>query len=130
MLKLIAILAGICILAYAVMSWSGGSTLPADPVTASASLDLKVRAQASVTVSVASLSNRIKQTMAAGSSDPAIQRALRDDLAHLHDEVEHARTQLITLGDSPASVDQWLERIHWAELVALETEYTKSITSN
>lgn len=126
MLKVIVALVGIVILGYALVSWASGSgaTL-ADPVTESATLDLKVRAQAGITVTVASLSNRMKQVTAAGN-DPAMRTSVDEDLAKLHLNVDAARTQLTTLGDSPAAVEQWLNRIGWSEFQTLEAEYRKA----
>lgn len=126
MLKLIAILLGLVVLGYALLSLVNGSGAPpADPLTASANLDLKVKAQAGITVTVASLNNRMKQVMAAGN-DPTMRKALDEDLAKLHQEVDAARTQLTTLGDSPATVEQWLTRIGWPEFQTLEADYHKA----
>ena len=126
MLKVIVALVGIVILGYALVSWAGGSSaLPADPVTESVTLDLKVRAQAGITVSVASLTNRMKQVMAAGN-EPAPRKSIDEDLGKLHLDVDAARTQLTTLGDSPAAVEQWLNRIGWADFQTLEAEYRKA----
>jgi O-methyltransferase involved in polyketide biosynthesis len=126
MLKLIAAIVGLGILGMLVFSWmdsAGG--LPADPVTSSVSLDLKVKAQADVSITVTSLSNRIKQTMAAGN-DPAQRSALTKDIAALHAKVDAAREQLIALGDQPAAVDQWLDRVGWPAFQQLEAEYRKA----
>ncbi|HEX3133669.1 MAG TPA: hypothetical protein VHX44_08810 [Planctomycetota bacterium] len=126
MLKIIVALLGIVILGYALFSWASGSGAPpADPVTDSATLDLKVKAQAGITVTVASLSNRMKQVMAAGN-DAALRKSVDEDLAKLHLDVEAARTQLTTLGDSPAAVEHWLSHIGWAEFQSLEAEYRKA----
>jgi O-methyltransferase involved in polyketide biosynthesis len=126
MLKIIVALLGIIILGYALVSWASGSGAPpADPVTESATLDLKVKAQAGITVTVASLSNRMKQVMAAGN-EPALRKAVDEDLAKLHLDVDAARTQLTTLGDSPAAVEQWLSHIGWADFQTLEAEYRKA----
>lgn len=126
MLKVIALAVGIGLLAYVAITWTTVASLPADQL----SVGLKAQEQAEIAVAVAGMSNRLKQTMAAGTVEGRTQALLRDDLARLHQGVDEARSKLVTLGDSPASVDQWLERIHWSELVALEAEYTKSITSN
>ncbi len=126
MLKLIIALVGLGILGMVAYSWvdsAGG--LPADPLTSSASLDLKVKAQAEVSITVTSLSNRIKQTMAAGN-DPAQRTALTKDIAALHATVEKAREQLVTLGDQPAAVEQWLDRVCWPAFQQLEAEFRKA----
>jgi O-methyltransferase involved in polyketide biosynthesis len=126
MLKIIVALVGIVILGYALLSWANGSgTLPADPITESAMLDLKVKAQAGITVTVASLTNRMKQVMAAGN-ESALRKSVDEDLAKLHLDVDAARTQLTTLGDAPAAVEQWLGRIGWVEFQTLEAEYRKA----
>ncbi len=126
MLKLIIALVGLGILGMVAYSWvdsAGG--LPADPLTSSASLDLKVKAQAEVSITVTSLSNRIKQTMAAGN-DPAQRTALTKDIAVLHATVDKAREQLVTLGDQPAAVEQWLDRVGWPAFQQLEAEFRKA----
>lgn len=126
MLKLIVAILGLGILGMVVFSWmdsAGG--LPAYPVTSAASLDLKVKAQAEVSITVTSLSNRIKQTMAAGN-DPAQRSALTKDITALHAKVDAAREQLIALGDQPAAVDQWLDRVGWPAFQQLEAEFRKA----
>lgn len=126
MLKLLVALLGIALLGMLVFSWldhAGG--LPADPLTSSASLDLKVKAQAEVSIALTSLTNRIKQTMAAGN-DPAQRTALNKDITALHAAVDHTREQLITLGDAPDAVDHWMERIGWPAFQQLEAEYRKA----
>jgi hypothetical protein len=126
MLKLVVIILGLGLLGMLVSSWLGSAGgLPADPLTSSASLNLKVKAEAEVSVSLTSLSNRIKQSMAAGN-DPAQRSALTKDIAALHIAVADAREQLITLGDAPAAVDQWLERIGWPAFQQLEAEFRKA----
>jgi len=126
MVKLLAVLLGIVILGYAVVSLGNSSgTPPADPVTSSAMLDLQVKTEAGITVKVASLNNRMKQVMAAGN-DPAMRKALDEELAKLHQEVDAARTQLTTLGDSLIEVEQWLTRIGWSEFQTLEADYHKA----
>lgn len=126
MLKLIVAILGLGILGMVVFSWmdsAGG--LPADPVTSAASLDLKVKAQAEVSITVTSLSNRIKQTIAAGN-DPAQRSALSKDITALHAKVDAARQQLVALGDQPAAVDQWLDRVGWPAFQQLEAEFRKA----
>ena len=69
--------------------------------TTQLALDLKVRSQAEVGVTVAGMKNRLKQAMAS-PPDAATQGILRDDLASLHQMVDDARTKLTTLGDTSA----------------------------
>jgi hypothetical protein len=126
MLKLIAAVIGILVLVFVIRSFTAGDvSVPADPVTSSANLDLRVHAQAGVQVTIASLSNQMKQVMAAGN-DPAQRRALDADLTALHAKVEESRSKLTTLGDSPAAVEQWLTHIGWPEFQRLEDEYRKA----
>lgn len=126
MLKFLAALVGIVVLVLAIRLFTGGNAdAPADPITSSANLDLRIRAQAGVQVTVGSLSNRMKQVMAAGN-EPAQRKALDGDLAELHAKVDETREQLTKLGDSPEAVDQWLARIGWAEFERLEVEYRKA----
>jgi hypothetical protein len=125
MVKVIAALVGLVVLVLVVRSFSGGGDLPADPVTASANLDLRVRAQAGIQVTVASLTNQMRQVMAAGN-EPAQRTALDGQLAKLHLDVDAARSQLTTLGDPPAAVEQWLQRIGWPEFQRIEDEYQKA----
>lgn len=126
MLKLLALIVGLVVLALAVRTCSNaGADLPADPITSSANLDLRLKAQSRIQVEVASLSNRMKQVMAAGN-EPAQRQALDPELAKLHVDVDDARTQLTTLGEAPAAVDHWLTRIGWPEFERLEAEYRKA----
>jgi len=125
MLKLVAALLGIGILGYAVVTFVSNAGSVSDPVTASANLSLKVKAQAGMAVAVAGASNRIRQVMAAGN-EPAMRKPLLDDLATLHQDVDNAREQLTKLGDSPAAIDHWLGIIRWNEFLALEQEFTKA----
>ena len=130
-MKPLIILLGVGILIFCAYSWLNGSgNLPADPLTASATLDLQVQAQARISVTVASLSNRIKQAIASGGDNPVVNASLRDEAKQLHTDVTTARAQLITLGDSPADVDQWLQRIQWPEFLALESEFLKPVIGN
>lgn len=126
MLKVIVVLVGIVVLGYALVSWANGSgaTL-ADPITESATLDLKVKSQANISVTLVGLTNRMKQAMAAGN-ESALRTSIDEDLATVHHDVDAARTQLTTLGDSPAAVEQWLNRIGWPEFQTLEAEYRKA----
>jgi xanthosine utilization system XapX-like protein len=126
------ILLGVGILVFfAYSSLKGSGTLPADPITASATLDLQVKAQARITIAITSLTNRIKQAQAMSgntSNDSSVANAsLRDEVSQLHNDVTAARAQLITLGDSPAAVEQWLQRIHWPEFIALESDFFKPV---
>lgn len=129
--KLIAALVALALLAYLLATCSGASTpLPADPVTGSISLDLRMKEQAAVTVGVTGMSNRLAQAMAAGGGDAAEQKALRSDLQQLHRQVEVASAQLILLGDSPTMVDEWLQRIQWPPLLAREADYLRTFPGN
>lgn len=125
MLKLIAVLLAIGILGYAAVSYISNAGSLGDPVTSSANLDLKVRAQAGIAVAVAGASNRIRQVMAAGD-DPAAHKQVLDELTTLHQDVDTAREQLIKLGDSPAAIDHWLGIVRWNEFLALEQEFSKA----
>lgn len=123
MLKLVAVLIGIILLGYALMTvMSGSGAFLGDPVTSSANLDLKVKAQAGMAVEVAGASNRIRQVMAAGN-DPAQRQPLLDDLARLHRSIDEARIRLTDLGDPQAAIDHWLGIIRWNEFLALEQEF-------
>ncbi len=127
MLKLLAALLGVGILIYAVVTFLARTDgVPGDPLTASVSLDLKLKTQSAVAVSVAGTSNRIRQVMAAGN-DPAQTKPLLEDLTRLHQEVDDACEQLTKLGDSPEAIDHWLGKIHWTEFLALEQEFTKAV---
>lgn len=126
MLKVIIIAVGIGLVAYVAITWTTVASLPADQLT----LDLKVKSQAEISIAVTGMSNRLKQTMATGTPDAGTRAVLRDDLAHLHQDVEEARTKLTTLGDTPAQVDHWLDSIHWADLVALEADFNKANPGN
>lgn len=130
-MKPLIILLGVGILIFCAYSWLNGSgNLPPDPLTASATLDLQVKAQARISVTVVSLSNRIKQAIASCGDNPVVNASLRDEAKQLHTDVTTARAQLITLGDSPADVDQWLQRIQWPEFLALESEFLKPVIGN
>ncbi len=130
-MKPLIILLGVGILIFCAYSWLNGSgNLQADPLTASATFDLQVKAQARISVTVASLSNRFKQAVASGGDNPVVNASLRDEAKQLHTDVTTARAQLITLGDSPADVDQWLQRIQWPEFLALEAEFLKPVIGN
>ena len=125
MLKLIAALLAIGIIGYAVVAFFSNAETLSDPVTSSISLDLKIKAQAGISLAVAGTSNRMRQAMAAGD-DPTTHKQILDDLATLHQDVDKAREQLAKLGDSPAAVDHWLGIIRWNEFLALEQEFTKA----
>jgi hypothetical protein len=123
MLKSLILIVGLLVLMLGARSFIGGNAEPpAGPVTASASLDLRVKAQAGIQMTVASLSNRMKQVMAAGN-EPAQRAALDDDLSRLHIAVDAARSDLVRLGDSSAAIDQWLGRIGWEEFRQFEARY-------
>ncbi len=129
------ILLGVGIFVFCAYSWlNSAGTLPADPITASATLDLQVKAQARITVAITSLTNRIKQAQAISgdaSNDSSVANAsLRDEVSQLHNDVTAARAQLITLGDSPAAVEQWLQRIQWPEFIALESAFFKPVSGD
>lgn len=126
MLKLLAVLLAAGILAWtAAVWWSVAGSSPGDPVTSSANLDLKVRAQAGLAVAVTGTSNRIRQVMAVGNQ-PAQRQPLRDELAELHRRIDHTCRHLADLGDPPASIDHWLRLIRWPELLALEAQFEKA----
>jgi hypothetical protein len=125
MLKLVAVLLAIGILGYAVVTFFSSAGSMADPVTSSANLDLKVRAQAGIAVAVAGTSNRMRQVMAAGD-DPVAHKQVLDDIATLHQDMDKAQEQLTKLGDPPAAIDHWLSIIRWNEFLALEKEFTKA----
>jgi hypothetical protein len=125
MLKFVAILLALGVLGYAAVTFFSSAGSLGDPVTSSANLDLKVRAQAGIAVAVAGASNRMRQVMAAGD-DPVAHKQMLDDLASLHQDVDKAREQLTKLGDSPAAIDHWLGIIRWNEFLALEQEFTKA----
>ena len=125
MLKLVAALLTLGILGYAVVTFVSSAASTSDPVTSSANLNLKVKAQAGMAVAVAGASNRIRQVMAAGN-DPTQRKQVIEDLAKLHEDVDHAQEQLSKLGDSPAAIEHWLGIIRWTEFLALEQEFTKA----
>jgi hypothetical protein len=130
-MKPLIILLGVGLLIYCSYSWLNGSgTLPADPVTASATLDLQVKTQARIAITITNLTNRIKQAAASGGDNPVVNASLRDEAKQLHSDVIAARAQLITLGDSPADVEQWLHSIQWPEFLALEAEFFKPTIDN
>lgn len=130
-MKPLIILLGVGILIFCASFWlNGTATLPADPVTASATLDLQVKAQARITVTITNLTNRIKQAAASGGDNPVFHSSLRDEAKQLHSDVTAVRAQLITLGDSPADVEQWLQHIQWPEFLALESEFFKPVIGN
>ena len=125
MLKFLAVLLAAGILAWAAaVWWSVAGSSPNDPVTSSANLDLKVRAQAGLAVEVTGMSNRIRQVMAAGT-EPAQRQPLLDELTQLHRRVDHTCKQLADLGDPPEAIDHWLRIIRWPEFLALEGEFAK-----
>lgn len=126
MLKFLAAIVGLLVLVLLVRTFiDGGAEMPADPITSSANLDLRMHAQSQIQVTIASLTNRMKQVMAAGN-EPAQRTALDADLAEFHTKLEQARTQLIDLGDPPAAVDHWLSRINLPEFQRVEAEYRKA----
>lgn len=125
MLKSVAVLLAIAILAYAVVTFVNSSASAGDPVTSSANLDLKIKAQAGIAVAVAGANNRMRQVMAAGD-DPAMRKPVLEDLARLHQDVDDAREQLTRLGDPPAAIEHWLGIIRWPEFLALEQEFSKA----
>lgn len=130
-MKPLLILLGVGLLIYCAYSWLNGSeTLPADPVTASATLDLQVKTQTRITITITNLTNRIKQAAASSGDNPVVNASLRDEAKQLHNDVAAARAQLITLGDSPADVEQWLQSIQWPEFLALESEFFKPVIGN
>jgi hypothetical protein len=125
MLKFLAVLLAAGILAWAsAVWWSVAGSSPGDPVTSSANLDLKVRAQAGLAVEVTGMANRIRQVMAAGN-EPTQRQPLHDELAQLHQRIDHTCRQLTDLGDPPAAIDHWLRIIGWPEFLALEREFAK-----
>lgn len=126
MLKLLAVLLAAGILAWAgAVWWSLARSSPGDPVTSSANLDLKVRAQAGLAVEVTGMSNRMRQVMAAGN-EPAQRQPLLDDLARLHQRIDQTCKYLADLGDPPEAIDHWLRIIRWPEFLALEGEFAKA----
>lgn len=128
MLKLVAVVVGVIILGYALMTaMSGSGAFQGDPVTTSANLHLKAKAQTGMAVEVAGASNRIRQVMAAGN-DPAQRQPLLDDLAILHRSIDETCTRLADLGDPQAAIDHWLHLIRWHEFLALEQEFLTAST--
>ena len=130
-MKPVLILLGVGIFVFCAYSWlNGAGTLPADPMTALVTLDLQAKAQAHITIAITSLTNRIKQAQAMSSDSPVAMASLRDEVSQLHNDVTAARAQLITLGDSPVAVEQWLQRIQWPEFLALESKFFKSVSGH
>ena len=128
MLKVIAVLLALGILLYGVMTFLSGPAALGDPVTASASQNLKTKAQAEISLTVTGMSNRIRQVMAAGN-DPAQRQPVLDDLAALHHDVDAATERLSTLGESPEAIEHWLGLIRWPEFLALEKQFTAAVTT-
>jgi hypothetical protein len=104
-----------------------GASLPADPVTSQIGLDLKVKAQAEMTVRITMLRNSMKQMMAAGAIDPVVGKPVLDDLDHLHADVEDTKHKLLQLGDSPSQVTNWLRTLQWGDFQDTEALFRKMV---
>jgi hypothetical protein len=123
MLKTVLVALGIAVLGYAAYGWATGGGAPADPLTASAALDLKVKAQAGITIAVTGLDARMKQLMATGDISQEQATTVRADAEALHRDVGEARRQLLALGDQPQDIERWQVRIGWPRFLETEARF-------
>jgi hypothetical protein len=127
----------VVVVAVLVLGWMmffRSDPAPAKPATSTATpeksmgvvdgiqMQIDFKAKAAVAVKVATQTNSIKQLLA---MEPIDSDAARNALAtqdDLEKEVARTRDQLVTGGESQASVDAWLERQHWNDLKELATQ--------
>lgn len=125
MLKTVLILTAVLVLAAAGYSWMSATstTVPADPLTEHTSGVLKTKVQSGVTLKIASLRNRMQQTMAA--PEKSMIAAIQKESADLHVQLEDTIKQLGTLGESEEQIKHWLMLIQWPQYVSAEQEFTR-----